>query len=117
MELETIIQLVTIVVALVLGVFSKKSTFISNNLIPLQNIIIGLVMAAIEWIITKDFSLAIAFSGLCAGGTYDFFKNIIKLRKPQEVVGDEEEVYDEEEPEEEEEIEILEEGQDGESND
>lgn len=79
MELETIMQIVTILVTLILGVISKKSTFISNNLIPIQNIVIGLVMAIINLIITKDFSSAIALSGLVAGGTYDIVHNLEKI--------------------------------------
>lgn len=95
MEFETIMQLVTILVTLVLGVVSKKSTFISNNLIPVQNIIIGLLMAIISWIITKDFSVAITLSGILAGGIYDIPTNLLKLKKPQMVVGDTKEVYEE----------------------
>lgn len=79
MELETIMQIVTILATLILGVISKKSTFISNNLIPIQNIVIGLVMAIINLIITKDFSSAIALSGLVAGGTYDIVHNLEKI--------------------------------------
>lgn len=79
MELETIMQLVTILVTLILGVISKKNSFISNNLIPIQNIVIGLVMAIINLIITKDFSSAIALSGLVAGGTYDIIHNLEKI--------------------------------------
>ena len=93
--METIMEILTILITLVLGVVSKRSKFISNNLIPLQNIIIGVVMMLIEWIITKDIQIAIAFSGLTAGGTYDFIKNLNALRKPQEVVGDTPEVYEE----------------------
>lgn len=79
MELETIMQLVTILITLVLGVISKKSTFISNNLIPIQNIVIGLIMAVIYWIATKDFSSAITLSGIMAGGTYDIVHNLKKI--------------------------------------
>lgn len=95
MEFETIMQLVTVLVSLILGVISKKSKFINNNLIPVQNILIGAIMALIQWFITKDLSLAIALSGLCAGGAYDFIKNLNQLRKPQEVVGDDPTVYEE----------------------
>lgn len=95
MNIETIMQLVTILVTLVLGVISKKSNFINNNLIPLQNIVIGAIMALIQWFITGDISIAIGLSGLCAGGTYDFIKNLNQLRKPQEVVGDDSLVYEE----------------------
>lgn len=76
---ETILSLVTIIVTLVLGVLAKKSTFINNKMIPLQNILIGLIFALIEWIITKDFKLAIASSGLIAGGMYDIAHNLQKL--------------------------------------
>ena len=74
-----IVSLVTFAVTLILGVLAKKSTFINNKTIPIQNILIGVIVAIIEWIITKDFNSAIAFSGLVAGGTYDIFHNLEKL--------------------------------------
>ena len=79
MELSTLISLVTIIVTWVLGILAKKSTFINNKLIPIQNILIGVIVAGIEWIVTKDFSTAIALSGIIAGGTYDVFHNLEKL--------------------------------------
>lgn len=81
MELTEILTIVTIVVTWVLGFLAKKSKFINNNLIPIQNILIGLFIAIIEWIITKDFSTAIALSGLIAGGSYDVFHNLEKIVK------------------------------------
>ena len=81
MDITSIISLITIIVTYVLGVLAKKSTFINNKLIPLQNIVIGLIVAVVEWIITKDFSTAIALSGLIAGGTYDIFHNLEKMIK------------------------------------
>lgn len=81
MELTQIITIVTIIVAWMLGIASKKSKWINNNLIPIQNLVIGLVVAIIEWIITKDFNTAIALSGLLAGGTYDIFHNLNKMLK------------------------------------
>lgn len=84
MELETIITLVTIVITWLCGVLAKKSTWISNNLIPVQNIAIGLIVAIIEWIVTKDFKLAIALSGLIAGGSYDVIHNIKKIYSKEE---------------------------------
>lgn len=81
MELTQIITLVTIVVTWILGYVAKKSTWINNNLIPVQNITVGLIVAIIEWIITKDFSIALATSGLIAGGSYDIVHNLNKLRK------------------------------------
>lgn len=83
MELTQIITVVTIVLTWILGIFAKKSKFISNNLIPIQNILIGVIVAIIEWIITKDFKVAIALSGLLAGGAYDIFHNLEKMIKKE----------------------------------
>lgn len=74
-----LISLVTFIVTLILGLFSKKSTVIKNELIPIQNILVGLIVAIIEWIITKDFNTAIMVSGILAGGTYDIFHNLEKI--------------------------------------
>ena len=79
MELTNIITMVTIIVTWILGIVSKKSKFINNNLIPVQNILIGVVVAIIEWIITKDFKVAIALSGLFAGGVYYIIHNLDKM--------------------------------------
>ena len=79
MTLEYLISLITIVVTLVLGIVSKKSPKIKNNLIPIQNLLIGVIVAIVEWILTKDFNTAIALSGLIAGGTYDIVHNLRKL--------------------------------------
>lgn len=81
MELSTLISIVTIIVTWLLGVVSKKYTKLNNKLIPIQNILIGLIVALIEWIATKDFKVAIALSGIIAGGTYDIFHNLEKLIK------------------------------------
>ncbi len=80
MTLEYLISLITIVVTLVLGIVSKKSSKIKNNLIPIQNLLIGVIVAIVEWILTKDFNTAIALSGLIAGGTYDIVHNLRKLK-------------------------------------
>lgn len=84
MEFETIMQLVTILVTLVLGVISKKNKYISNNLIPIQNIVIGLVMTIIQWVITKDLSAAYLLCSNAAGGMYDIVNNLNKLLKKEE---------------------------------
>lgn len=76
MELTEILTIVTFVITLIFGVIAKKHPKVKNNIIPVQNLCIGLVMAIIEWIITKDFSTAIAVSGLMAGGTYDLVHNL-----------------------------------------
>ena len=76
---EEIISILTIIITLVFGFFSKKSTFICTNLIPIQNLVIGTSIAIVEYIFTKDFSTAIAMSGIFAGGTYDVFHNLNKM--------------------------------------
>lgn len=80
MGLEELVSLVTIIVTLILGVISKKSPKIKNNLIPIQNLIVGILVAIVEFAITKDFKVAIALSGLIAGGTYDIVHNLQKLK-------------------------------------
>lgn len=77
--MENIITVVTIIVTWVLGYFAKKSNWINSNLIPVQNIAIGIIVALIEFIITKDFKIAIALSGLFAGGSYDVLHNLNKI--------------------------------------
>lgn len=79
MTLETIITLVTILVTFLCGVIAKKVSWFNNYLIPIQNILIGVIVAGIEWVITNDFSTAIAISGLIAGGTYDIIHNLEKI--------------------------------------
>ena len=81
MNFDNILMIITMIVSFVLATISKKYKFISNNLIPLQNTLVGLIVAIIEWIITKDFEVALALSGVIAGGTYDVVHNLQKLRK------------------------------------
>lgn len=81
MELNEILTIVTFIVTLISGVIIKKNPKIKNNIIPIQNVAIGLIMAIIEWIITKDFSTAILLSGLTAGGTYDLVNNLNKMKE------------------------------------
>lgn len=79
MNLETIITLVTILVTFFCGIIAKKVKWFNNNLIPIQNITIGIAVAIVEWIMTKNFSMAIALSGVIAGGTYDIVHNLEKI--------------------------------------
>lgn len=80
MNLEIIFTMVTMIVTFICGLLAKKSTWFNTNLIPVQNILIGVIIAVIEWIITKDFSFAIATSGLIAGGIYDIGHNLNKIK-------------------------------------
>lgn len=79
MNTEILMSLVTIVVTFILGLISKKISWVSNNLIPLQNFIISIIIATIYYFMTKNVSLNIALSGLLTGGTYDIVKNIKEL--------------------------------------
>lgn len=79
MEINELLTLITVIVSFVLGFLSKKNKWINTNLIPVQNLIIGIIMAIVNLIITKDFSTSIAVSGLLAGGTYDLFNNTKKI--------------------------------------
>jgi len=74
-----IISFVTFFVTLILGIISKRNKFIRNELIPIQNILIGVIVAFIEFLITKNFKTSIMLSGILAGGTYDIFHNLEKI--------------------------------------
>ena len=77
--LENVLFLVSVLVSFILGLIAKKSKFVKNELIPLSNLSVGIIMALIYFFITKDFSSAIVASGLLAGGTYDLGHNLNKL--------------------------------------
>ena len=81
MGINEVLTIVTFFVTLILGFVTKKYPKISNKIIPIQNLAIGLVVAIIEFIITKDFKISIAVSGLLAGGTYDIVHNLNKLKE------------------------------------
>ena len=85
MVASDIVAFVTFIVTFILGLFSKKSSFIRNEMIPIQNILVGVIVAIIEWIITKDFNTAIAISGIVAGGTYDIFHNLEKILRSKQI--------------------------------
>ena len=91
MNLEIILSIVVMIVTFILGLVAKKVTWISNNLIPLQNLVIGVIMALIYFFITKDISIAIVSAGIMTGGAYDLVKNLKELveekTSPEEVSG------------------------------
>lgn len=80
MDTTQILRLVTVVVSLVLGFIAKKSKYINNHIIPVQNLTIGVAMTIINYVITGDFDIAIACGGLFAGGIYDLPNNLAKLK-------------------------------------
>ena len=53
MSLETIISITTILVSFILGLIAKRVEWISNHLIPIQNLIIGIIAAIIYYLTTN----------------------------------------------------------------
>lgn len=79
MDITSIISVVTIIVTYILGIISKKSEFVRNEIIPLQNLLVGIIATLIEYAITKDFNASMLAVGLFAGGLYDIPNNLKKL--------------------------------------
>ena len=82
-NIEMIITFVTMVITWILGAISKKSQYINNNLIIIQNVLVGIISAVLYYIITKDFSMAITMSGILAETGYNLLHNVEKLIKDQ----------------------------------
>ena len=82
--MEYIVEVVTIVVSVLLGFVAKAHPKMNNKLIPLQNLIIGVVMMIINYCITKNLNESIMVSGLLAGGIYDLGKNLRELMSDNE---------------------------------
>lgn len=81
MEISYIVGIITVLVTLIAGEITKKYPKIDKKkIIPIQNLIIGILVAIVNWIITKDFNMAIAGSGLFAGGIYDLLSNLKQLK-------------------------------------
>ena len=78
---ELVITILTMALTWILGFISKRCPYVNNNLIIIQNIVIGLSVSIFYFIITKDFNLAITLSGLFAETGYNLIHNIEKLVK------------------------------------
>ena len=78
---ELMVTLLTMTLTWRFGFISKRCPYINNNLIIIQNIVIGLCVSIFYFIITKDFNLAITLSGLFAETGYNLIHNIEKLIK------------------------------------
>lgn len=90
-----ILYAVTLIVTWVLGYFAKKSQYISNHLIPVQNLLIGIIVTIIYWIVSKDFQAALMLTGSLAGGLYDIAHNLQKLAEAKKEEEAEDEVEEE----------------------
>lgn len=80
-NIETIIMMITQIIVWVLGALSKKNENIKNDMIIFQNGIVGLISCILYYIVTKDFSVAIATSGLTADVLYNLAHSSYKLIK------------------------------------
>lgn len=76
---ELIVTLLTMSLTWILGFLSKRCPYINNNLIIIQNIVVGLCVSIFYFIITRDFNLAITLSGLFAETGYNLIHNVEKL--------------------------------------
>ena len=79
MEINTIISLVTMGVTFICGLVAKKVKWFNNKLIPIQNLLIGIISVVIYYLITGDIELALTGVGLLTGGAYDLGKNLYLL--------------------------------------
>ena len=70
-NMDVIVAFWTMVITWLFGYLAKKSSFFSNNLIPLQNIIIMIIVVSIYWYLTGDFNMVIASSSPVATIIYD----------------------------------------------
>lgn len=90
-----ILYVVTMIITWLMGIFAKKSKYISTHLIPVQNLLIGIIVTLIYWAISKDFQAALLVTGSLAGGLYDIAHNLQKLTdKKEEETEEEEEIQD-----------------------
>ena len=79
MNTTNLVGIISLVITLICGLIAKKVKWFNNNLIPIQNLLIGITLAIVDYFITKDFSVAVSVSGLVAGGTYDIIHNLNKI--------------------------------------
>lgn len=78
MSLETIMTVATAVIAFIFGKLAKRFNWIESKYIPVQNLIIGIVVAVGYYLFVDNSNIAnaivLAFSGLISGGFYDLTK-------------------------------------------
>ena len=80
-NIETIIMMLTQIIVWILGALSKKNENIKNDMIIFQNGIVGLISCFLYYVVTKDFSVAIATSGLTADIVYNLVHSSNKIIK------------------------------------
>lgn len=79
MDLNVLIGSLTIIITFICGLIAKRAKWFNNKLIPIQNLLIGVIAGIIYYLITKDIDLVIMTVGLGTGGAYDLIKNTYLL--------------------------------------
>lgn len=84
--IELCIYLASMCLTWFLGYLSKKSTWVNNNLIPIQNFCLGVIIGGINYIFTKDLktSIELGIAPLTAGGIYDMYHGKNKIKEANE---------------------------------
>ena len=77
-NMELIITLLSMLTTWILGMISKKSTKISNKLIPYQNIVIAIISSLIYYWATGSFSMVVATGSPVATLIYDAIHQLKK---------------------------------------
>lgn len=77
-NMEFIISFVTIIITWIFGKLAKKSKFIKDERIPIQNLTIGIIVTLIYYAITKDVSMIVASGSPIATLLYDIIHNLKK---------------------------------------
>lgn len=77
-NMEFIISFVTIIVTWILGKLAKKSKFIKNERIPIQNLLVGIIVTLLYYLVTKDVSMIVASGSPIATLLYDILHNLKK---------------------------------------
>ena len=76
--LETIIPVITVIISYIFGLLAKKFNWYESKYIPIQNGVIGIVSAIINYIAVPESNFVVvlftALSGFAAGGVYDATK-------------------------------------------
>lgn len=86
---EIIIMVVTSIITGIFGILAKKFNWSSKDLIPFQNLAIGLFAGIFLYLTNLNTNLISAvflsyFSAMGAGGTYDLFKMKSQEKKEEE---------------------------------
>lgn len=78
-NISVVVTFITILVTWALGKIAKKSKYVNNHIIPLQNIVIGVVVSIIYYLATGDVNVLVSSSSAIATIIYDAVHGFEKL--------------------------------------